>query len=85
MPDITMCASKECPVRKKCYRATAKPSQRQSMADFYNKNEENCGYFTGTFLKEWRSLYQSKSGEDEGTTYDEALVEMGYTLKKEPK
>ena len=68
MPDITMCTTKSCSKRKQCYRSTAKPSQRQSMADFYNKNEENCGYF-------W----------DEGTTYDEALVEMGYTLKKEPK
>ena len=67
MPDITMCASTVCPKRKDCYRSTAKPSQRQSMADFYDQ-KKNCGYF-------W----------DEGTTYEEALVEMGYTLSEETK
>jgi len=44
MPDITMCESKSCPKRKECYRATAKPSGRQSMADFYDP-KKNCGYF----------------------------------------
>ena len=68
MPDIIMCASKECPVRKKCYRATAKQSNHwwQSWSDFYDKESQDCEHF-------------------EGVTYEEALVEMGYTLKKEPK
>jgi hypothetical protein len=64
MPDITMCESKSCPKRKQCYRSTAKPSLRQSYADFYDKGSQDCEHF-------------------EGVTYEEALVEMGYTLKKE--
>ena len=69
MPDITMCASKACPVRKKCYRATAKPSHYwwQSWSDFYDKeSQQDCEHF-------------------EDVTYEEALVEMGYTLKQETK
>ena len=30
MPDITMCNGNNCPVKKKCYRYTAKPSEYQS-------------------------------------------------------
>lgn len=29
-PDITMCNGDNCPVKKKCYRYTAKPSEYQS-------------------------------------------------------
>ena len=48
MPDITMCESKSCPKRKECYRATAKPSGRQSMADFYDTKEKECKYLIKT-------------------------------------
>jgi len=42
MPDITMCMSTECPERKNCYRAMAKPDRYQSYADFeYTCNEES--------------------------------------------
>lgn len=34
MPDITMCTNMSCIGRKYCYRATAVPSDRQSMAKF---------------------------------------------------
>ena len=27
MPDITMCTNEECPMKHKCYRYTAKPSE----------------------------------------------------------
>lgn len=27
MPDITMCANKQCPLREKCYRAMAVPNE----------------------------------------------------------
>jgi len=74
MPDITMCASTVCPKRKQCYRSTATPSGRQSMTDFYNKKEENCGYF-------WKENQDCELFED--TTYNQALVEMGYTLNTE--
>ena len=44
MPDITMCFSEDCPMREKCYRATANPDPiYQSYADFstYSCNENN--------------------------------------------
>ena len=44
MPDITMCFSEDCPMREKCYRATANPDPiYQSYADFstYSCNEKN--------------------------------------------
>lgn len=42
MPDITMCASKDCPERNNCYRSCAKPSEFQSWSNFeYTCNEEN--------------------------------------------
>ena len=34
MPDISMCANKECPLKEQCYRWTAKASDWQSYADF---------------------------------------------------
>lgn len=46
MPDITMCFSENCPMKEKCYRATANPDPfYQSYTDFssYTCNEES-GY-----------------------------------------
>jgi hypothetical protein len=38
MADITMCVGGECPMKKICYRYTAKPNEhRQSIADFTKK------------------------------------------------
>ena len=34
MPDISMCANKECELSKTCYRHTAKPSGYQAYAGF---------------------------------------------------
>jgi len=34
MPDISMCANNDCPVRRSCYRFMATPSMRQSWAGF---------------------------------------------------
>ena len=45
MPDITMCTGKDCPIKEKCYRYTAKPDEfRQSYFDAPYK-DENCEYF----------------------------------------
>ena len=42
MPDLTLCSSKECPVRDACYRSQAKPGQFQSYSNFeYTCNEDN--------------------------------------------
>lgn len=48
MADITMCEGKNCPLKEKCYRFTAKVSEyRQSyfMETPYNKEENNCKHF----------------------------------------
>jgi len=44
MPDISMCASTECPSRHTCYRATAIRSEHQSWRDFEatRKGRERC-------------------------------------------
>lgn len=38
MPDITMCKNSTCPLRDKCYRATATPDTYQYYADFKHKD-----------------------------------------------
>lgn len=49
MPDITMCKSEDCPLKKKCYRHEAKPSKFwQSYSDFtdgLNEEKTECEYF----------------------------------------
>ena len=48
MADITKCVNKNCKVRYKCYRYTAKPSMYQSYSDFNNKkinSKEECEHF----------------------------------------
>lgn len=35
MADITMCRNLKCPIRKRCYRFTAKPSDYQSYMLFF--------------------------------------------------
>ena len=42
--DITMCTSTECPVRKTCYRAQAKPDRLQSYSNFEYTCHENNGF-----------------------------------------
>lgn len=47
MPDLTMCKGGVCPIRKNCYRAIAKPSERQSyfMEIPYHDESGECAYF----------------------------------------
>lgn len=49
MPDITMCANKSCPLKKKCYRFVAEPDKGyQSYALFvYDKKIKFCEDFWG--------------------------------------
>lgn len=44
MPDITMCSSKNCPLKDKCYRSTATASQYQSCSNFEYECNKNSGY-----------------------------------------
>ena len=48
MADITMCVSKNCTLKDKCYRSTAKPSLVwQAYSNFYKENKE-CNHFYKT-------------------------------------
>jgi len=57
MPDISKCSHPTCPLRKKCYRFTSKPSEfRQAYGDFSpTKNEKTgkyeCDYFMKIYTK----------------------------------
>ena len=45
MPDITMCKGGDCPLKEKCYRFTAKPSEWAQVYFIeipYNKNTKKC-------------------------------------------
>lgn len=41
MPDISMCMRMDCPIKKSCYRFTAKPTERQAYMNFEFKETEN--------------------------------------------
>lgn len=47
MPDISLCANKECPSYSKCYRAQAVPNEfRQAYGMFRPKEgKDSCRYF----------------------------------------
>lgn len=46
MPDITMCKDKDCNLKLKCYRYTAKPDRYQSFFGTEVKVDKNvCEYF----------------------------------------
>ncbi len=46
MPDITMCQGNDCPIKHKCYRHEAKPSEyRQSYFSEVPYESDDCDYF----------------------------------------
>lgn len=51
MPDISMCLNMTCPLRTKCYRFLAEPSEfRQTYAEFdykieYKEDQRKCSCF----------------------------------------
>lgn len=52
MPDITMCANKNCPLKDKCYRFTATPDPLwQSYADFKPVNGKCEDFWDNTNKK----------------------------------
>lgn len=64
MPDVTLCKSKKCPLRKKCYRATAKADKYQSYfvdEDLFKIDGKHviCEYF-------WQNDKLKKSGKKNG-------------------
>ena len=72
MPDISMCSNKTCPLKKDCYRYTAKPSEfRQSYSNFSeclipSANGWGCSYFISnqhTFIIEPNEVHLDKINE----------------------
>ena len=56
MPDITMCKSIFCPLKTKCYRYTATPSeywQSYFMDSPYSEEKEECKYFWDNNLNKY--------------------------------
>lgn len=45
MPDISMCAGEGCPIKKSCYRFTAKPLERQSYFESPPILNGECAYY----------------------------------------
>ena len=45
MPDIIMCENKTCPLRYKCYRATAKPGLYWQSFFIFDYKDGKCEYF----------------------------------------
>lgn len=46
MPDIAMCADKDCPSRETCHRFTAKPDEMlQTYGDFRRGDRERCDHY----------------------------------------
>lgn len=51
MPDITLCTNTDCPVRDKCFRYTAEPSEfMQSYSMFYPINDDLGNFQTCNFF-----------------------------------
>ena len=50
MSDFTKCADEACPMKEKCYRYTAKASERQSYfaTPMWDKEKEDCDYYWHT-------------------------------------
>lgn len=46
MPDISMCMNTTCPLRDKCYRATAVPNEYTQSYSVFNLNADGtCNWF----------------------------------------
>lgn len=46
MPDISLCRNTTCPLREKCYRATAIPNEYGQSYTIFNLNEDGtCNWF----------------------------------------
>ncbi len=45
MPDISMCKNEQCPLKKICYRYTAKPSSWQFYGQFEPDEKGECKHY----------------------------------------
>ena len=53
MPDITMCINKNCPLRVRCYRYRAVPSNRQSFCKFEPEIRQTEPILVATCYEFW--------------------------------
>ena len=64
MPDITMCANKNCLVRELCYRYCAIPSDYQSISIFEPDDNGVCRYFWQATTERVRPLVEADTWTD---------------------
>ena len=57
--DITCCVNEDCPLKQKCYRATAKWSENQSVQKF--EYENNKGKITCDWFWDNKKYYKNKN------------------------
>lgn len=67
MPDITMCANKDCVVKERCYRYMAIPSHYQSVAIFQPNKNDLCDYF-------WSITNERTRTEDEANEFNSSYL-----------
>lgn len=72
MPDISLCRNTNCPLRKNCYRFTAKPDEFiQSYSNFtYNAITQSCHHFMQDFTPQQLADMFSAKLEDNKTKKD---------------
>lgn len=59
MPEITMCSGQECPIKKTCYRFTAKPShhmQSYFVGTPYDHDKQDCDYYWSVINKKEQEM-----------------------------
>lgn len=64
MPDIAMCSGDGCPLKEKCYRFTAKPSEYQSYFADPPIKDGKCDHYWGENAESiWNQLNDIVKGE----------------------
>lgn len=64
MPDIAMCSGDGCPLKEKCYRFTAKPSDYQSYFLDPPIKDDKCNHYWGENAESiWNQLNDIVKGE----------------------
>jgi hypothetical protein len=69
MPDIAKCWGRECPVKEKCFRFTAKPSERQTYFANPPMRDGKCDFFWGdtqeSIMKQLEDIVNNQNKSDE--------------------
>lgn len=81
MADITMCANFDCPRRKQCYRATARPSMNQSWCEFSGDSYGTCEFFIQNYSEDDQMGSGADFLDDENVVSESAVSELTSRLR----